>query len=197
MLDIYIALIPDDIVISDVYPKLRNDEIAGVKNETVKIEKYCVWRLLSSAVQSSLGRSIETFEFDKLPSGKWVSNSFYFSLSHSSGTVAVIISDKPVGIDIQEVKKANESLAKRIMTDEEFSSFSVQDLNQKDTYFTELWAKKEAIYKYGGHEYFTPSSSDTFNSGAVSFEYTANENKYVIAYKSDSTESPKISYVDI
>ncbi len=192
MLDIYIASIPSNIEISDVYPPQRNSEILEVKNEKVRAEKYCVWRLLINGVEFSLGRSFNSFKFKKMQNGKWVCDEFCFSLSHGDGMLAVAISDTDVGIDIQRVKPVTEALAKRTMSNREYTSYLSLDDNEKDVYFTTVWAKKEAIYKRGGYESFIPSVIDTFEVQSDSFEYFNEGERYIMAYSADTQEVPKI-----
>ena len=69
----------------------------------------------------------------------------YFSLSHSGNFVALAISDKEVGIDIEKFRPAKENLINRICSQNEIDAISLS----KKTHikFTEIWTKKEAYLK--------------------------------------------------
>ena len=69
----------------------------------------------------------------------------FFNLSHSGQYAAIVYGDRPIGIDIQEHKDLNESLAKRIMNEAELSAYA------KDAAITcRLWTVKEAYSKFLG-----------------------------------------------
>ncbi len=69
----------------------------------------------------------------------------YFSLSHSSNLVALAISDKEVGIDIEKLRPAKDSLINRVCTKNEIDTI----LHSENPHikFTEIWTKKEAYLK--------------------------------------------------
>ena len=75
----------------------------------------------------------------------------YFSISHCKTAIAVAIDDRPIGIDIEAIRHANEDLIERVMSEKEKS----QIINQKSSIesacaFTRLWTQKEAIVKAEG-----------------------------------------------
>lgn len=198
MLDIYIARIPGDVEICDVYPDERNKEILNVRNKSVKTEKYCAWKLLSLAVEQTMGKPINSYIFLKFPNGKWVCDDFYFSLSHSDGIVTVAISDASVGVDVQRIKSSlSEKMSKRIMTAQEYEKYLSVGESDKEAYFTSLWSKKEAIYKRGGYESFIPSAIDTFENNSSGFEHFENGIGYYIAYSSHANEQPNLIFTNI
>ena len=69
----------------------------------------------------------------------------YFSLSHSGNFLALAISDRDVGIDVEKIREAKESLVNRVCCDNEKKAvFSNSDPDKK---FTEIWTRKEAYLK--------------------------------------------------
>ena len=69
----------------------------------------------------------------------------YFSLSHSGNFLALAISDRDVGIDIERIRQAKEDLVRRVCCENEISLiFSSEN---PDEAFTEIWTKKEAYLK--------------------------------------------------
>ena len=70
-----------------------------------------------------------------------------FSVSHSSSVFACIISDKAVGIDIQETRSASaEKIANRYFDNEEIKF--IEDNGEKGFFI--IWTRKEAYSKLTG-----------------------------------------------
>ena len=69
----------------------------------------------------------------------------YFSISHCREAIAVAISDKVIGIDIESIRHADETLVARTMTEAEQAY--VRSHAQPDRAFIVLWTRKEAILK--------------------------------------------------
>ncbi len=70
----------------------------------------------------------------------------YISLSHSGDYAAAVVSDKPIGIDIQVLKSVNENLVKRVCVCDELDY--VKTSRSKE--FFKLWTVKEAYSKCTG-----------------------------------------------
>ena len=81
----------------------------------------------------------------------------YFSISHCKEGIAVAIDDKPIGIDIEGIRHADESLIERVMNKDEIRLIANSQQPIADRAFTRLWTQKEAIVKAQG-------------TGIVSFE---------------------------
>lgn len=86
--------------------------------------------------------------------------SVHFNISHSGDMVVCAVDDKPVGIDIESIRKVNLRVAKRVCTNEELVSV-FGDIPEKDDFydvsdpdvlkrFFELWTAKEACAKCSG-----------------------------------------------
>jgi len=77
----------------------------------------------------------------------------FFNLSHSGTKVALGISDKEIGVDIEKVRGFKDSLINRIFSDDEkelakmLSESDGQDANPDGAY-TALWTAKESVMKY-------------------------------------------------
>ena len=81
----------------------------------------------------------------------YIENGPYFSISHCKEGIAVAIDDKPIGIDIEAIRHANEELIERTMNEEEKSKVERQkSKEERDREFTRLWTQKEAIVKAVG-----------------------------------------------
>ena len=75
-------------------------------------------------------------------------NGPYFSISHTKQGIAVAISDRPIGIDIEGLREATDSLISRAMNPEEVSI--IQASSSPQTEFIRLWTRKEAYVKMKG-----------------------------------------------
>lgn len=100
-------------------------------------------------------------EFGKpsLPSGP------EFSLSHCRVGVVVAIDECPIGIDIETIRPYNDSLARRVMNEQEMriideaavpldeaslDGAADKSLDERAVMFTRLWTQKEAVLKLRG-----------------------------------------------
>ncbi len=70
----------------------------------------------------------------------------HYNISHIKGVIVCAVSDKPVGIDIERVKKINKRIVERYFTQNEQSYIFASKENQ-DERFVEIWTRKEAYVK--------------------------------------------------
>ena len=98
----------------------------------------------------------------------------YFSLSHCKEGIAVAIDDQPIGIDIESIRHADESLIERTMNEQE-------RVGMDDRKFTRLWTQKEAVVKAQG-------------TGIISFEQLQNLRVQSTEYRIQTFEKEKYIY---
>ena len=72
----------------------------------------------------------------------------YFSISHCKAGIAVAVSEKPIGIDIEAVREPKEGLVSKTMNTEEYTSIIAD--SSPDWAFIRLWTQKEAYLKMKG-----------------------------------------------
>ena len=72
----------------------------------------------------------------------------HFNLSHCRSALACVVSSRPVGIDVECIGRYNESLARYVLSPEEFAL--VSSAPDPQILFTRLWTQKEAIVKLTG-----------------------------------------------
>ncbi len=77
----------------------------------------------------------------------------HFNITHSNLLVAVAISDMPVGIDAEYIRKYKDSVAKRFFTTAEREKIKTN----RD--FFSIWTKKEAFIKWQGKGFQIPLNS--------------------------------------
>lgn len=88
-----------------------------------------------------------------LPAGKPVFSALdvHFSLSHSGRYAMCALGDGPVGVDVQQIRKVNLTVARRFHLRERDWLSQQQPEEQLDAFFR-LWARKEAWVKAESRE---------------------------------------------
>lgn len=71
-----------------------------------------------------------------------------FSISHCKNAIAVVLSDRPVGVDVESFRHAEEALLRRTMNPEEQADVCAA-IDPAEA-FTRLWTRKEAVLKLRG-----------------------------------------------
>lgn len=71
-----------------------------------------------------------------------------FNISHCKNAIAVVLSDRPVGVDVESFRHAEEALLRRTMNPEEQGE--VRAAADPAEAFTRLWTRKEALLKLRG-----------------------------------------------
>ncbi len=179
--DVYFSIIPDEIDYKELQPKDRNDEVLSVSNDKVKKSKYWVWKTLEYALFRSFGYKLQDLDIVKTKSGKWISKKCFFSLSHSKNAVAVIVSNKETGIDIEEVQ----SFTNKFSDDKTFDSFAKKITSNKENCPTNvmelisLWTKKECLFKFGTDSSFIPNKICTTDKKLSTFAIELGGNEFV------------------
>ena len=72
----------------------------------------------------------------------------YFNLSHCKEAVVCVISDKPVGVDVESIRVFKESLVRYTRNDDEIRE--IESAEHPDVAFIRLWTMKEATLKLLG-----------------------------------------------
>ena len=72
----------------------------------------------------------------------------HFNLSHCREAVVCVLSDRPVGIDVEAVSHYKESVARYTMNERELRE--ILEAERPDVAFTRLWTMKEAVLKLSG-----------------------------------------------
>ncbi len=142
--DVYYACLPQVMGRRGIYPQERMDYILNTSNPLLMRQRYYVWLVLEYGLEHSLHKHLPQLQITQNERGQWVSPFCHFSLSHGDNAVAVAVSRQPVGIDVQK-RISNEKYAKHILTPIEQNVFDRAE--DKLGFLTELWTKKEAIFK--------------------------------------------------
>lgn len=188
----YTGIIPKEVKLDSINPKSRYDEIMACSSERARKEKYCVWKLLEYGIKNALGISINEINFEKSENGKWLSDSFCFSISHSGDMVAVVISQYPVGIDVERMSKRLERVMPRILTNNEKRSLSNIPKENILDYLCTKWTQKESIFKSMDAKAFAPSKIEAEEYKTVSCKIENENEVYCLSVCADNVENVQI-----
>ncbi len=166
MIAVYVADTPEKCDTVGIYPDERREYIEKVTHPQLKNQKISSWKLLARAVRESFGYSLNELNFSLDENGKWTCDKLHFSLAHTDGKVAVAVSDKPVGVDIEsfsafEIRRTKQ-LSRKILCGEETA------LNSSE--LLALWTQKESIFKCVGGKAFSPNAIHTAEYPVRTFE---------------------------
>ena len=129
----------------------RREQAVKFKHELG--QRLCVlaYQLLKQGLSEVYGiRENPQFEYNEHGKPSIVGHpEIYFNLSHCKEAVICVISDQPVGVDVESIHRYSESLARYTMNDEEMQQILHAD--HPALAFTRLWTRKEAVVKRSGH----------------------------------------------
>lgn len=72
----------------------------------------------------------------------------HFNFSHCREAAVCVISDRPVGVDIESIREYKESLVRYTMNEDEIAQ--ITQSSHPEEAFTRLWTMKEAVLKLSG-----------------------------------------------
>lgn len=92
-------------------------------------------------------------EIGKMPRGKpyFLTGDLHFSITHTKTRVFCAISDRPIGIDAEDMTRiVNPSLAEKILSAGEYAFYEAADEEDKNEILLRFWVLKEAEVKCSG-----------------------------------------------
>ena len=182
---VYLARFPFAVEDEQILPAARAQEIESCSNPDVRDAKYYAWKLLEKAMMRSLGLNLKEQKLARSENGKWECPTCHFSLSHSGNLVAVAISRKPIGVDIEKCNEARftDALTAKILTQNESGKIAPgREANA-------AWTKKEAIFKMSGGKCFQPSSIETSQYTTATKVVQADEQYFVTVAAADAAQA--------
>ena len=162
--------------------------------------QYCClksWEMLSS-IFPRCDHDKTTCEWLYNEHGKpYFENGPYFSISHCKEGIAVAVSEEPIGIDIEGIRKVDEDLIERVMNTQEQAKITAAKEPERE--FTRLWTQKEAIVKAQGSGIQSFEQMQTIlNNGQWTLETFEKANYiYSIAYGKLHCFSAKVQTADL
>ena len=151
-----ITLVREDIWAFDLQAALK--EISEQRREQALKFKYeqgqrlCVlaYLLLKQALREGYGITENpVFEYNEHGKPSIVGHSeIYFNLSHCKEAAICVVSNQPVGVDVEGIREYRESLVNYTMNDEEITL--IKSAENHAAAFIHLWTMKEATTKLIG-----------------------------------------------
>lgn len=133
---------------------------------------------------------INHFDFNTNEHGKPSlkdSEDIHFNISHCRHAVACVVSNQPVGVDIERLGRYKERIARYTLSDDELSALhttqhdGMSNDESIDLQFTIFWTKKEALLKLIGTG-ITDNIKQILHiyEGRVKFSTTINQEKQYV-----------------
>ena len=138
-------------------PDWRREKALRFKHEQGRKECAFAYLLLCQALQETYGITQQpSFLIGEHGKPSLLFNSqfsifnsqLFFNLSHCKQAIACVLSERPVGVDVESIGRYSESLARHVLSPEEFAL--VSSAPDPQIPFTRLWTQKEAVVKLTG-----------------------------------------------
>ena len=126
----------------------RREQCLKFRHEKGRKTCAAAYLLLCEALRKEYGiTELPVFEYGEHGKPVIVGHpDIHFNLSHCREAAICVVSNQPVGVDIETIRPFKESLARYVMNDDE-----LQQINGSALEFTKLWTRKEAAVKRSGH----------------------------------------------
>lgn len=141
-----------EILFQEMSPQ-RQDKCNRMIKELAKKQCIAADHITRVALSETLNCSAKDIDIKLSPSGKpyLEGNPVYFSVSHSENLVACVVSNRPVGIDVEFIRPIPPSIQERICTEAELKHLrSFKNEEERNLRFFTLWTRKEALFKRNG-----------------------------------------------
>ena len=128
----------------------RQNRLSQIKHEQKKKQSLGAELLLMHAVKEIYPEHSFPLEINCNEHGKpaLLNVPIHFSLSHSGDYVACVVSDSPVGIDIEQDFEEREEVSRRFFNSAEHAY--IASAKDKSRAFTRIWTAKESALKQLG-----------------------------------------------
>ena len=133
-------------------PEYRREKIDRVKPERSKKLSLCAGILLERALNNC---GITEYEVAFSSHGKpYIADheNIFFNISHSGEKVALAVSDREVGVDIQKLRHFDNSIINYVYNtaEQRLAKESGSEDAGMDMVYTRMWSMKEAFMKHSG-----------------------------------------------
>lgn len=129
----------------------RQKKADKLKKKPDKKLSVVAGELVRNAVSNKFNIAPQDIRFRVGKNGKpYIENvDIEFSISHSGDIALCAISDKPVGIDIEQIRNVDINMVKRVFTSDE-QQYVLEKWSLSKQRFFEIWTRKEAYAKLNG-----------------------------------------------
>lgn len=130
-------------------PQSVKERAERYKKEEDRKKSFICYNLLKEALEKDYG--ISSFKLFFSSQGKpYIKgrNDIFFNISHSKKCCVCVISDKEIGVDIEEIKPFSQRLAEKVCSENEL--IQIENSSDKAREFTKIWTMKESFIKMTG-----------------------------------------------
>ena len=134
----------------DLMSEQRREKVMAFKHEQGRKLSASAYMLLCKALNDVYGITEKpVFEYSEHGKPSIVGHpEIHFNLSHCRSVAACVVSSRPVGIDVEEVREYKDSLARYVLNDDEYAA--VMSSSSPASEFIRLWTMKESYLKLTG-----------------------------------------------
>ena len=128
----------------------RREQCLKFKLEQGRKTCAAVYLLLCEGLRKEYGiTELPVFEYGEHGKPSIVGHpEIFFNMSHCREAAICVLSDVPVGVDVESIRSYSESLARYTMSDAEMEL--IEKAERPDVEFIRLWTLKEAVLKRSG-----------------------------------------------
>jgi 4'-phosphopantetheinyl transferase len=161
----------------------HRSKIEKIINKEDKVKSLLSFILVRNVINQELKISNERIVIKKSKFGKpylYGFKCFNFNISHSGDLIVCVTDNKPIGIDIEEIKPINyECIAKNFFTISEFNYILNDDSEASLSKFYKIWTLKESYIKADGRGLSIPLTSFSIEvSNSVNLVLNNRKNRY-------------------
>lgn len=130
-------------------PEPRRSQALSFRHTSGRFASLKSYLMLSDLLRRDYG--LEKFRTELGEHGKPLLADYpdiHFNISHCQRAIAVAVSDRPVGIDVESFRNASASLIDKTMNATEKAEILSSDTPDKA--FASFWTRKEAVFKLSG-----------------------------------------------
>ena len=160
----------------------RREQALRFKHELGQRTCAAAYLLLCEGLQQEYGISEKpVFEYGEHGKPFIVGHpDIHFNLSHCREAAICILSDKPVGIDIETIRPFKQTLVDYTMNDEEVHQ--IQEAERPDVEFIKRWTQKEAVLKLSGTGISNDIKQVLHNPPASLTTIVSDDFRYIYSY---------------
>ncbi len=165
-----------------ILPQERKESVDRARNAEIAKKRLYTGAFLQHVLSKESGLLVEQLHYGYNQWGKprlENAENIHFNLSHSGDYVVLVVSDSPVGVDVEHKSKNYLSLAKRCFCESEYEEIlSLQDEDAQRRRFLECWTMKEAYIKFVGEGMRIPLNTFQFSESADGISEMEGEQLY-------------------
>ena len=131
-------------------PSERITKIRSARQEDHKKQMLGAGLLLQRVLALCFDGGDCNFKYSVGEHGKPKVEGLEYNLSHSGNFVICAVSDKPIGCDVEKIRKAPKEIAERFFAEGEKQYLARASVEQYDEEFFRIWTMKESFVKMTG-----------------------------------------------